>query len=296
MSFVEAWKQVRDSVVAICPLFYEEQREFPVIIGTGFLISTEGVVCTCRHVADAFAGLFRPPEFTGIPAVVLLFRHDPENPAMWGTVPLRIEAIGSATVTGDLQSYRGPIPPDLAYLRLDTRETPALAIAGDQVEEGETVAFGGFPMGDNLLMAPGWLHHLAPTIHSGIVAAILPIPGHPTPHGFWIHANTQGGSSGSPVFREDGRLVGMVYSGMSETNRVLTEQGRPTDLIVPVPTSLTGCVSRELLAQSCQGAHDAAAVETNRPTLAQRIANATRHTVARGEGTLDVWDPSRHNR
>jgi S1-C subfamily serine protease len=295
MSFVAAWEHVRQSVVAISPLFSDRQREIPQIIGTGFFISTEGVVCTCRHVAETFDRLLRPREFAGIPAVATLFRNDPQNPTMWGTISLGIEAVGSAAVIGDATGYRGPNPPGIAYLRVNVRATPALQVSEARLREGEPVAFAGFPMGDQLLTAPGWLHQVSPTIHSGIVGAILPMPLHPTPHGFLVHANTQGGASGSPVFREDGQVVGMVYCVIEQARRVLTENAQPTDLGVKTSTGLTGCVSRELLAQTWQGAHDAAAIEANRPTLEERIASAVRERVDRGDGTLAVWGPTRAN-
>src|SRR5207248_351940 len=116
--------------------------------------------------------------------------------------PLPIHAYGHTTLEGDPSGYGGPVPPDVSYLLLPIRELPYLDLAKDPLEEGEQVAFAGFPMGGDLLRLPGHLAQVTPTLHSGIVSAILPDRCAETPHGFWLHANTQGGASGSPVFRE----------------------------------------------------------------------------------------------
>lgn len=258
-------------------MFSTRQRDFPAVVGTGFLVSRHGIVCTCRHVADAFPGLPKPADFTGIPALALLFRAEPAT-GNWGFIPIDITSVGYATVTGDITGYAGPRPPDVALLRLGVTDTPFLWIADPPIVEGEEVGIAGFPMGTDLFKAPGWLHQITPTLLSGIVSAVLPHHLHPTPHGLIVHAQTLGGSSGSPVFRPDGSVLGMVYAGV-------TQQGG-------MPTSLALCVSRDMIAGTISPAEASAVAAGKRQPLADRIANSTKEARRLGDEVLELWPGS----
>jgi hypothetical protein len=278
MSLSQSWPTVRDSLVAVVALFSNERRDFPEVLGTGFLVSRFGLVCTCRHVADVLPTLFKPPDYEGLPAGVLLFRQDAKS-SQWGFAPAQISSIGYGQVGGDITAYAGPQPPDIAYLQLEVTDTPFLRV-GAPVAEGEDIGIGGFPMGTDLLRAPGWLHQITPVVLSGIVSAILPHHLHPTPHGLLVHAQTLGGSSGSPVFRPDGSIVGMVYGGVIQDNGD--------------PTSLALCVSRDIIAGTLRGAEAAAAESSGqRPSLADHIASLTRQARRLGDPVFDLWPPRR---
>src|SRR5262245_42849434 len=99
-------------------MFSTKQRDFPEILGTGFLVSPLGVVCTCRHIADLFDGLTKPAEYRGIPALAVLFRFD-EQTGHWGFAGVDIVGVGHGVVTGDMRAYAGPQPPDVSYLLLN---------------------------------------------------------------------------------------------------------------------------------------------------------------------------------
>jgi len=272
MSLREAWPHVRDCIVGIAPKFRTGQAAFPELLGTGFFVSRFGVVCTCRHVVDAFADLEKPEDYKGHAAVALAFHAAPAANE-WGMMVFEIKAIGHATVTGGLEHYLGPQPPDVSYLAVDVTETPFLRIGDPPIVEGEEIGIGGFPDGTDLLRIPGWLHQLTPTLLSGVVSAVLPAHAHPTPHGFLAHAEVLPGSSGSPVFRPDGTVVGMVCASNGDT-------------------SITICASRHLLAGSLRGAEKAAEKLTGRRTMAERTAAA--QPVRRiGDGLFEPWQPER---
>jgi len=250
LAFVSGYRVIKDCIVAVVQKFHRERADFPEILGTGFLISPEGVVCTCRHIADAIRQLPSPPDYHGFPACVLVFTEIEKNGRRGvGVVNVDIESMGDAEVWGDTTLYLGPNPPEVSMLLLSVRETPAIEFATEPLQEGEEVAFGGFPMGTPALRAPGWLHQLSPSLQSGIVSAILPHHSDALPHAFLLHANTQPGASGSPVFRDDGKVVGMVY--MALRNRETIGGGRDDAgfLYYTVPTSLTGCVPFPVLRQ-----------------------------------------------
>jgi hypothetical protein len=285
MPFETTWPTVRDSIVALAPMFYTGQRDFPEILGTGFVVSRDGVVCTCKHVADLFATLPRPAGFDGIPAVAVFFREDAGGG--WGFLPRRILAVGGVAVIGDAAGYRGPIPPDVSYLVIDVRETPWLPLAEAPLLEGEQVAVAGFPMGTDLLRAPGWLHQLTPTLHAGIVSAVLPYGRHPRPHGCLLDVQILGGSSGSPVFRQDGTVVGMVYAQVNQPMTVDTVAGAIT---LAIPAGLACCVSRDVLVTTLPQARAAAVAQfLNRPTFAEVLDRAQRQPLDAEDGLLAGW-------
>ena len=109
---------------------------------------------------------------------------------------------------------------DLALLKIQGKKLPPLKLADSvNVQEGETVAFTGYPI--------GFILGLNPTTHVGIIAAIAPII-LPSPNGraikkelveflrqpydiFQIDATAYPGNSGSPVFRiSNGEVIGII--------------------------------------------------------------------------------------
>lgn len=286
--FSNAYSRVKQAVVAITPMFQPGPAEFPDIIGTGFFVSSHGVVCTCRHVITAFNQLSRPEGFKGIPAAVLVFRESTfEGRTAWAWFAVRIRGYGFAELLGDTSGYVGPNPPDIGFLLLDVADTPVVEFSEEPLREGEWLAFSGFPMGTRLLRAPGWLHQVGPTLHAGVVSAVLPHALMPVPHGFIMQSHTQGGASGSPVFRPDGKVVGMVYMGIRE-DFVFEDDGGV--ISYQVPTSLTGCVPREALQESVAAGpvRDAADVK-GRPSLDELIANSTPVKMESDTNVLEKW-------
>jgi S1-C subfamily serine protease len=109
---------------------------------------------------------------------------------------------------------------DLALLEIEARTLPPLILANSaEVQEGEAVAFTGYPIG--LVLG------LNPTTHTGIISAIAPIvlPS-PTAHTikkeiltllrhpydiFQIDATAYPGNSGGPVYRiSSGEVIGIL--------------------------------------------------------------------------------------
>jgi hypothetical protein len=269
MPFVDAYRTVSKSIIGITSKFRPGE-----VVGTGFVISAEGIVCTCRHVVEALlaeAAVHGGDDELG---AEVLIQHELEyqgRPTL-AFAKLPVYGYGHTTFEGDTAGYLGPNPPDVSYLLLPIRELPFLSLAQDSVQEGENVAFAGYPMGSALLRIPGHFERLTPTLHAGIVSAVLPDRCAQQPFGFWLHANTQGGASGSPVFREDASVVGMVYRVARDEYVFGThEQGYVSYL---VPTSLTGCISRETIEMVLPRTEQAAARVVGRQTFAEVLAEA----------------------
>jgi hypothetical protein len=286
--FKSAYQSFKPLVVAIAPKFQLSQSDFPQIIGTGFFVSSDGLVCTCRHVVDAFQNLPKPPDYEGIPADVLVFiETEHRGKKTWGWFGIDIVSVGHAALIGEPEGYVGPNPPDISFLLVAATETPTVFFSADPIVEGEFVAFPGFPMGTQLLKAPGWLHQIGPTLHSGVVSAVLPHSAVDVPHGFIVHAQTQGGASGSPVFRPNGEVVGMVYMGIKEDYYYSSPDGSGA-VVYQVPTSLTGCVPREAIEAVLAFASARTAAFTGRPTL-QSLINSAQQTPMDGSGIFEPY-------
>lgn len=279
MSFVDAYRTVSKSIVGITSRFRPDE-----VIGTGFIISSEGVVCTCRHVIEALLEESQQQNVDGLNAEVLIqheLQHEGRSALAFAKLP--VHSYGHTTLEGDASGYLGPNPPDVSYLLLPIRELPFLSLGASALQEGESVAFAGYPMGSALLRLPGHFERFTPTLHGGIVSAVLPDRCAEQPFGFWLHANTQGGSSGSPVFRADASVVGMVYrDARDEYVFGSNEQGYVSYL---VPTSLTGCISRETIAMVLPRVEQQASNVVGRQTFAEVLAHASDVTLRRpGEG------------
>jgi hypothetical protein len=290
--FTNAYTIIKEGIVAIVPKFSKKQSDFPEIVGTGFFISDKGVVCTCRHVADAIPLLFRPEGYAGCPGRVLLITElSVGSQKGLGFIGIDIENIGNAGLIGDTSEYLGPNPPNLSFLLLAVRDTPKLDLADSSIKEGEILAFAGFPMGTDLLKAPGWLHQLSPTLQWGIASGLLPSSRSPLPHAFIMHANTQAGASGSPVFRTDGKVVGMVNAVIEETYSFggHADKGDKGFAAYKVPTSLTSCVPLETIRAVLKEAEKGLAPFASRPTLEQHIESMQVKPFTRGTNIFDEW-------
>lgn len=195
---VEVLPQIKPSVVAIGT--YQRTRS-PAFrfLGTGFAVGNGRLIATNAHVL-------------------------PESLATDGMESLVIVLPGDEQTRGVREVRRVAVDRnrDLAVLRMEQGEPlPALSLArGSKPQEGQAIAFTGFPIGNALGMTP--------VTHRGIIAAITPIG---IPQGnardlnpalirrlsgevfrvYQLDATAYPGNSGSPVFDpETGEVVGVI--------------------------------------------------------------------------------------
>jgi hypothetical protein len=186
---------------------------FPAIIGTGFVVDTRGLVLTNQHVIEALEGIPTAARF------VMLFPRPQfhEKRILFGVVLRKIKAINSIATFESSGPYYGQAKPDFGFVQIDVRDLPFLEICGDSnvLEVGQEVATTGFPMGDTPLSPfdPSKASQISPFTRRGIISSVLPCPC-PDPHGFSIDILSEGGASGSPIFRtDDPRVIGVLHAG-----------------------------------------------------------------------------------
>ena len=255
MDLVETYPRIRGSIVAFVPRVFRGKNDgsapdIPPIFGTGFVLHEDGIIATNNHVVDAFKKYVNPPgdDENSWPVCAMLFHQVDEGIA---EIPLEVLGVGVIKTFEPGEVYYGPPKPDLAKVHVKARGLPEVTVDGNtEIKEGMIVATAGFPMGSDMLMAPGWLHQLGPTLQQGIVSAVHPFAA-PKPHGFSLNIMVQGGASGSPVFLpETGAVVGAVYASVEDPTLVLgsNDEGQKEPVgLVHLPTVISHAVPAHYL-------------------------------------------------
>jgi S1-C subfamily serine protease len=234
---INTYKQVRPTVVALgsklvrTPLGISPL--YPDVIGTGFLVHQAGLVATNSHVAEALMKLPKHP-LTGVPcAVAMLMTPTVEQTETFGAGVLMVEpkayALPEEFRCGS--PYYGQDIPDIAFIKLKVRNTPVLELNTEPnvLEPGLSIAAAGFPLGTPSLTVYRKVTQITPFLRRGIVSSVLPFEC-PRPHGFTTDIMIQGGSSGSPVFREDSpAAVGILHAFVTGAPNI--SLGVPSSLI-----------------------------------------------------------------
>ena len=153
------------------------------IVGSGFVVSKEGYICTCAHVISGKQGQLQ----VGVKE---------NGNYVWA--PAQPSVVDNER---DIAIIKLPPPKDkkIEFLPLKLSDS-------SKVVEGQEIAFTGFPFGG---MTGGGF---APSTTKGIISAFRPknIGGVDINH-FQLDAVTMEGNSGAPVFdAETGEVVGIV--------------------------------------------------------------------------------------
>jgi len=193
----ELIEQLKPSVVVVGTYNKTRSPAF-VMKGSGFVVGNGTLVATNAHVV--------PDVFESDSGEILAFKTPSGR---------SISQLRRATTAVKDKSH------DLALLRIEGAPLPAMSLhAGGPVQEGQNVAFMGFPIGGVL--------GFSPVTHRGIISAITPVaqPG-PTSNQlnekvikrlrsgsfdvYQLDGTAYPGNSGGPLFEVDkGEVIGII--------------------------------------------------------------------------------------
>ncbi|HET7790367.1 MAG TPA: trypsin-like peptidase domain-containing protein [Gemmatimonadales bacterium] len=171
-------------------LVYVEYGPNDVVSGTAWAIDSQGTLITNKHVLTGDDGDRQPQR------IAVKFSGSKQ----W--FPGRYVGVADSA--------------DLGILKVDiVRGTPRVqGVSRDpqSLQRGDPIAIIGYPLGTDLPMMGEGLNVVAdPTLTVGTVSKVLPnlvqVDGYGAP-----------GSSGSPIFDREGKVVAVLYGGQRESN------------------------------------------------------------------------------
>ena len=155
------------------------------VMGTGFVITPSGYMLTSRHVVQ-------PPDHAGSRAIDVVMA-DTRTPLGADVVSVSSAADQDVAVLR-IRNYRGP-----AVQRIDWQ--------GTGVSQGAPAALIGFPRGSEIAFDSTGYARTA--MFAGIVAKA-------TPQSIQFGGGSVRGSSGSPMFNADGRVIAIHFGGLTD--------------------------------------------------------------------------------
>ena len=232
-------KKIKPSVVKIHIDYMVGGKHETEGMGTGFIVNTDGLIVTAKHVVDAFRGRveqlkagFDVNDEAPVRIRVGLPMNEVRTAEMWAAANFR--NVSADIVLEDIEN-------DLALLKIDPEQLDKLSqpfsiqgittaegypepfVLNDGfLEDGEYVAISGYPLAEPSMVTT-----------SGNIASTF------TPYGTTdrilgdITANP--GNSGGPVYRvEDGKVIGVLVAG-----RMKPQYEQKLDLLIQHATGLS---------------------------------------------------------
>jgi hypothetical protein len=249
MSLTDLYESAGPSIVGFISRMVQaptnQPSSFPEIIGTGFLVTADGVVATNRHVVDA---LWRLPLIPGTnePAGAAFIFMVSDDKLGGQILNLKIRDVAALQGRGSESDWYGQDVPDVGFVQLQITGMPFLELATEDfaIMPGMEIATMGYPMGTLPLVLLNKVNQLGPFIRRGIVSSVYPFSS-AQPHGFTIDIMQQGGSSGSPIFAGDSpRVVGMMWGSVIEPRQA---ESASLSLTYTLNTNISICEPTDII-------------------------------------------------
>lgn len=186
MGLPETFATLRPSIVAFISRFIWRAPDaplpaFPMIFGTGFFVSGTGMVATNRHIIDEIERINDLPENprVGNGAVgALVFTAIERLGSEVGMAMLNVDILGwNALAEFEADSpWYGEGLPDLGFVQLNVRDTPAVTLAVGEhiIRAGVSIATAGFPEGNRTVTFHEHVTQLTPVLRHGIISSVFP--------------------------------------------------------------------------------------------------------------------------
>jgi S1-C subfamily serine protease len=205
------WAAINRANAAAVAMIFVQFPDDSIFSGSGFAVSRSGLVLTNRHVVLDRAG-------ARARRIAVQFAGSRE------VLRARVERISSDADIALLQITDTGTFPVVLGLRRD--------LGG--VEVGDPIALLGYPLGLDAPMAGTAEHPIVqPTLVPGTIGKILP------DSLLQLDSYSGTGASGSPILDREGRVIGIEFGGLPETNgRIVL--GLPitrAQSLLPGPTS-----------------------------------------------------------
>ena len=186
-------------------------RPYFKVYGTGFLVR-DTVVMTNRNVIEEVR---KAQQQTGFPDNQFLVHFVYSVQAgQWRTA---FRTFQSADLFGGLDIGLVEIsrqPGEMEPCRpLPLGDLSSIAVT-------QPIAVCGYPYGTPMLAPQGTLSRFGPVLQQGYISAISPYDVSSRIDELLLDVRTAGGMSGSPVFRQDGRVIGILYRAWEATTSV----------------------------------------------------------------------------
>lgn len=212
MKINEIIEQNKKSIVLVDVQIPTEGNQKRISIkGTGFIVSSDGKFITNAHVYRSI--LENEMEYAGV------------------SVPDKTDEKGSTHYERYKIKLVEPLDEenDTALMQIisDKKDFPVVKLSrdSDNLKEGEDVLFIGYPLAIELLnMGFG----ITMTSNKALVSSIKRRGIDGTFHFFLIDSHVNNGSSGSPVFSENGEVIGIVSAKIS--SKIPLPDGKIADI------------------------------------------------------------------
>lgn len=152
---IDTFSTIRRSIIAFAIASKRASKtSFPSIIGTGFVIDTQGIVATNRHVVLELEKLGDPKTADNV-ALALTFSEVErgEGAHVLTVLPVSLRRWDKLTTFTSSEDFFGEQIPDIAFAQIAVSGLPAAALVTEPGSwpVGTAIATAGFPLGTQAL-------------------------------------------------------------------------------------------------------------------------------------------------